>query len=45
MLGETIEVRVAATNRDCYAQGALFAAEWLFGKPAGLYGMNDVLGL
>ena len=45
MPGETIELRVAATNRDCYAQGALLAAEWLIGKPAGLYGMNDVLGL
>jgi 4-hydroxy-tetrahydrodipicolinate reductase len=45
MLGETIELRVAATNRDCYAQGALLAAEWLIGKPPGLYGMNDVLGL
>lgn len=45
MLGETIELRVAASNRDCYAQGALLAAEWLHGKPAGLYTMNDVLGL
>jgi 4-hydroxy-tetrahydrodipicolinate reductase len=45
MLGESIELRVAATNRDCYAQGALLAAEWLVGKPPGLYGMNDVLGL
>jgi len=45
MLGETLEVRVAATNRDCYAQGALLAAEWLVNKPAGLYGMNDVLRL
>ena len=45
MLGETIELRVAATSRDCYAQGALLAAEWLLGKPAGLYGMSDVLGL
>jgi 4-hydroxy-tetrahydrodipicolinate reductase len=45
MLGETLEVRVAATNRDCYAQGALLAAEWLVGKPPGLYGMNDVLRL
>jgi 4-hydroxy-tetrahydrodipicolinate reductase len=45
MLGETLELRVAATNRDCYAQGALLAAEWLLGKPPGLYGMNDVLGL
>ena len=45
MLGETIELRVAASNRDCYAQGALLAAKWLVGKPAGLYGMNDVLGI
>jgi 4-hydroxy-tetrahydrodipicolinate reductase len=45
MLGETLELRVAASNRDCYAQGALLAAEWLLDKPAGLYGMNDVLGL
>jgi len=45
MLGETVELRVAASNRDCYAQGALLAASWLVGKPDGLYGMNDVLGL
>ena len=45
MLGETIELRVAATSRDCYAQGALAAARWLVNKPPGLYGMNDVLGL
>jgi 4-hydroxy-tetrahydrodipicolinate reductase len=45
MLGETLELRVAASNRDCYAQGALLAAEWLQGKPPGLYSMNDVLGL
>jgi 4-hydroxy-tetrahydrodipicolinate reductase len=45
MLGETIELKVAATNRDCYAQGALMAAAWLVGKPPGLYGMTDVLGL
>lgn len=45
MLGETIELRVAASNRDCYAQGALLAAAWLANQPTGLYGMNDVLGL
>jgi 4-hydroxy-tetrahydrodipicolinate reductase len=45
MLGETLELRVAASNRDCYAQGALMAAAWLVGKPAGLYGMAEVLGL
>ena len=45
LLGETIDLRVAATSRDCYAQGALAAAQWLVGKPPGLYGMSDVLGL
>ncbi|MCO6043560.1 4-hydroxy-tetrahydrodipicolinate reductase [Aeoliella sp. ICT_H6.2] len=45
LLGETIELRVAATNRDCYAHGAFAAAEWLQGKPPGLYNMQDVLGL
>ena len=45
MLGETIELTVRATNRDCYAVGALAAAKFLVGKPAGLYAMNDVLGL
>lgn len=45
MLGETIELKVAASNRDCYAQGALLAAQWLADKNPGLYSMNDVLGL
>ena len=45
MLGETIELRVAATNRDCYAHGALAAARFLVGQKPGLYGMEDVLGL
>jgi 4-hydroxy-tetrahydrodipicolinate reductase len=45
MLGETIELTVRASNRDCYAMGALAAARWLVGRPVGLYSMNDVLGL
>jgi len=45
LLGETLEIAVRATHRDCYAHGALAAAKFLAGKPAGLYGMNDVLGL
>lgn len=45
MLGETIELRVGASNRDCYALGAIEAAIWLAGKPAGKYNMYDVLGL
>lgn len=45
MLGEVIEITVRATNRDCYALGALAAAKFLAGKPPGLYGIDDVLGL
>lgn len=45
MMGETIELRVAASNRDCYAQGALAAAKFLVGRAPGLYSMFDVLGV
>ena len=45
LLGETLEITVRASNRDCYAHGALAAAKFLAGKPPGLYNMNDVLGL
>jgi 4-hydroxy-tetrahydrodipicolinate reductase len=45
LLGETLEIDVRATNRDCYAHGALAAAKFLAGKKPGLYSMNDVLGL
>lgn len=45
LLGETIELRVGATSRDAYAHGALAAAQFLSGKSAGRYQMNDVLGL
>jgi 4-hydroxy-tetrahydrodipicolinate reductase len=45
MIGETIEVTVRATNRDCYASGALAAAKFLLGKPPRVYDMKDVLGL
>lgn len=34
-----------AHDRAMFARGALDAAFWLCGKPAGLYSMNDVLGL
>lgn len=43
LLGETLEITVKATNRDCYAHGALAAARFLVGKPVGLYDMADVL--
>lgn len=45
LLGETLELSVRASNRDCYAHGALAAAKFLAGKPAGIYGMSDVLGI
>jgi 4-hydroxy-tetrahydrodipicolinate reductase len=43
LLGETLEISVRASNRDCYAHGALAAAKFLAGKPAGLYSIKDVL--
>jgi len=45
LLGETIELHVSATSRDCYAQGALAAARFVAGRSAGMYTMQDVLGL
>lgn len=45
MLGETIEVTVRASNRDCYAVGALLAAQFVAKQQPGLYSMSDVLGL
>ena len=45
LLGETLEITVKASNRDCYALGAIAAAKFLVGKPSGMYGMNDVLEL
>jgi 4-hydroxy-tetrahydrodipicolinate reductase len=45
MDGESFSVNVRATSRDCYARGALAAAAFLVGKPAGLYSMRDVLGI
>jgi 4-hydroxy-tetrahydrodipicolinate reductase len=43
--GERIELTHRALSRDNFAQGALRAANWLIGKRAGLYDMQDVLGL
>jgi len=44
-LGERIEITHKASSRDTFARGALRAALWIAGKPAGLYDMQDVLGL
>ncbi len=45
LLGETIDLTVRGHTRDSYAFGALMAAKFLVGKKAGLYSMDDVLGL
>ena len=43
--GERIELGHRAESRSTFAEGAIRAALWLAGKPAGRYTMNDVLGL
>jgi len=43
--GERIELGHRAENRGIFATGAVKAALWLAGKPAGRYTMADVLGL
>jgi len=43
-LGETVTLNHTASNRDTFVMGALRAAEWISGKPPGLYSMADVLG-
>ena len=43
--GESVELSHRATSRDTFALGALQAAAWVSGRPAGLYSMRDVLGL
>jgi 4-hydroxy-tetrahydrodipicolinate reductase len=45
LMGETLEVYVRGHTRDSYAYGAIAAAKFLAGRPAGLYTMADVLGL
>jgi 4-hydroxy-tetrahydrodipicolinate reductase len=43
--GERLEITHKATSRMTFASGAMRAAIWLKNKPAGLYDMQDVLGL
>lgn len=43
--GERIEITHRAESRATFANGALRAARWLMDKPAGLFDMQDVLGL
>ncbi|HEV2678251.1 MAG TPA: 4-hydroxy-tetrahydrodipicolinate reductase [Aliidongia sp.] len=44
-LGERLELTHKAADRRIYARGAVRAALWAVGRPPGLYGMKDVLGL
>jgi 4-hydroxy-tetrahydrodipicolinate reductase len=43
--GERLELAHRAATRDHFARGALVAAAWLGGRAAGLYDMEQVLGL
>jgi 4-hydroxy-tetrahydrodipicolinate reductase len=41
--GERLELTHRATSRDVFAHGALRAARWIAGRPAGRYTLGDVL--
>ncbi|MBC9249422.1 4-hydroxy-tetrahydrodipicolinate reductase [Pseudomonas alcaligenes] len=43
--GERVEITHKASSRMTFARGAVRAALWLQSQPAGLYDMQDVLGL
>lgn len=47
LLGESERISLShlAENRTIFARGAVRAAQWLVGKPAGRYAMREVLGL
>ena len=40
---DKVELFHSAKTRDIFAQGAVVAAGWIVGKPAGLYSMDEVL--
>jgi len=44
-LGERLEIKHTAQNRDAFARGAIKAAQWVVHQKPGLYDMMDVLGL
>ncbi len=44
-VGERVELTHKASSRDTFARGAVRAAKWAATQPAGLYDMQDVLGL
>lgn len=43
--GERLELVHRCTDRTLFVRGAVRSAAWIHGKSAGLYSMNDVLGL
>ena len=43
--GERLEITHRSASRATYAQGAIRAAKFVAGRGAGLYGIEDVLGL
>jgi 4-hydroxy-tetrahydrodipicolinate reductase len=43
--GEQVELAHHAQDRSGFGRGAVAAARWVVGRPAGLYSMMDVLGL
>ena len=43
--GERVEITHKASSRMTFAKGAVRSVQWLQGKPAGLYDMQDVLQL
>ena len=40
---QTLPLRHDAHDRALFAEGAIAAAEFLVGKPAGLYSMQDIV--
>jgi 4-hydroxy-tetrahydrodipicolinate reductase len=44
-VGERVELTHKASSRDTFARGSVRAAKWAATQPAGLYDMQDVLGL
>lgn len=44
-IGERIELTHKASDRMAFSRGALAAAKWIVGRPAGSYSMQDVLGI
>ena len=40
---EVIEIKHEAMSRDIFASGAIKAAQFIKGKPAGLYSMQDII--